>query len=518
MYFDRPDVQVFRQGNKNFIYIYLSIAMFILLIAVVNYINLSTAISFERNKETGVRMVFGARKNQLILKFLLESIIITFFAFVLAMMIAEVVLPTINDKMPGNVNLHLFKDPGILIIFIIGSFIFGIINGLFPAMYLSRVDVAKILKGELTKGKRAEKLRSGLIVFQFLIAAILISFTLTVFMQLSFLTNMEMGFEKEDIITIPLNLNLQDKKKLLKAEVLNLPFVEKASLVRGIPGNVGMGWGRDYKDDDIHFTAMPVDKELIDLLKMEITKGRDFEKEDFHGAYIINETLEKRLETENPIGEKIGDDPIVGVVKNFNFQSAKMHVGPLAMYFGEEDFDYKNFLLIKIIPGTSPEKLNEIEDIWDSFSSGFPFEYSFLDTSLEKLYKDEKQFGDLFSMFSILSLLIVCIGLFGLSAYVVKQKTKEIGIRKVLGALNENILALLSKKFLILVIIANIISIPFAWYLIDIWLANFANRISLPWYVFVFSFILSILITVVTVSWQSLKAARMNPVVAIKYE
>jgi putative ABC transport system permease protein len=518
LYFDRPDVQVFRQGNINYIYIYLSIALFILLIAVVNYVNLSTAISFERNKETGVRMVFGARKNQLILKFLLESIIITIVAFVMASMIAEIVLPNINESIPGDINLHLFKDPGILFVFIIGSLVFGVINGMFPAMYLSRVDVAKILKGELTKGKRAEKLRSGLIVFQFLIAAVLISFTLTVFLQLSFLTNMEMGFEKENIVTIPLNLNIQEKKKLLKEEVMNLPFVEKASLVRGIPGNIGMGWGRSYKDDDIQFTAMPVDENLVGLMKMEIVKGRDFNKGDFKGAYIINETLEKRLETENPIGEEIGNSPIVGVVKNFNFQSAKMHVNPLAMYFGEGFFDYRNYLLIKVIPGTNPEKLDEVEAIWDSFSSGFPFKYSYLDQNLEKLYKDEKQFGDLFSLFSILSLLIVCVGLFGLSAFVVKQKTKEIGIRKVLGALNENILVLLSKKFLFLVIIANLISIPIAWYLIDIWLANFANRISLPWYVFVFSFVLSIAITVVTVSWQSLKAARMNPVEAIKYE
>lgn len=518
LYFNRPDVQVFRQGNINYIYIYLSIALFILLIAVVNYVNLSTAISFERNKETGVRMVFGAGKNQLILKFLLESILITIFAFVLASMIAEIVLPDINDRIPGDVNLHLFKDPVILIGFIIGSLVFGVINGLFPALYLSRVDVAKILKGELTKGKRAGKLRSGLIVFQFLIAAVLISFTLTVFMQLSFLTNMDMRFEKENIVKVPLNLNIQEKKKLLKEEVLDLPFVEKASLVRGIPGNIGMGWGRTYKDDDIHFTAMPVDEDLVDLMKMEIIKGRDFNKGDFKGAYIINETLEKIMETENPIGEKIGSRPIVGVVKNFNFQSAKMHIGPLAMYYGEQDFEYRNYLLIKLIPGTKIEQLDEIEAVWNSFSSGFPFKYSYFDKDLEKLYKDEKQFGNLFSLFSILSLLIVCVGLFGLSAFVVKQRTKEIGIRKVLGAFNDNILMMLSKKFLFLVVIANLISVPIAWYLIDIWLANFANRISLPWYVFVASFILSIIITVVTVSWQSLKAARMNPVDAIKQE
>ncbi len=518
LYFHRPDVHAFRKGNINYIYIYLSIALFILLIAVVNYVNLSTAISFERNKETGVRMVFGALKKQLIWKFLLESVIITIFAFVLASMIAEIVLPAINERIPGDINLHLFKDPGILIAFIIGSLVFGLVNGLIPALYLSRVDVAKILKGELTKGKRAEKLRSALIVFQFLIAAVLISFTLTVFMQLSFLTNMDMGFEKENVVMIPLSLNIQEKKKLLKEEVLNLPFVEKASLVRGIPGNIGMGWGRSYKEDDVQFTAMPVDEDLVDLMEMGITKGRDFNKGDFKGAYIINETLEKRLETENPIGEEIGNRPIVGVVKNFNFQSAKHHVGPLAMYYGEQDFEYRNYLLIKLAPGTQPKKLDEIEVIWDSFSSGFPFKYSYLDQNLEKLYKDEKQFGDLFSLFSILSLLIVCVGLFGLSAFVVKQRTKEIGIRKVLGAFNDNILVLLSKKFLLLVIIANIISIPIAWYLIDIWLANFANRISLPWYVFVFSFVLSILITVITVSWQSLKAARMNPVEAIKYE
>lgn len=518
LYFDRPDIQVFRQGNKNFIYIYLSIALFILLIAVVNYVNLSTAISFERNKETGVRMVFGAQKNQLILKFLLESIIITFIAFVLACMIAEIVLPTVNSKIPGNINLHLFKNQGILIVFIIGSLVFGIINGLVPAVYLSRVDVAKILKGEITKGKRAEKLRSGLIIFQFLISAVLISFTLTVSMQLSYLKNMDMGFEKENIIKIPLSLNIQDKKKILKAEVLNLPFVEKASIVRGVPGEIGMRWGLSYKEDDIHFTAMPVDEHLVSLLNMKITKGRDFNKGDLQGAFIINETMAKKLETENPIGEKIGDDPIVGVVKNFNFQSARFHVGSLAMYFGEGFWDYRNYLLVKLMPGTSTERLNEIHEIWDSFSPDFPFEYAYLGQSLEKLYKDEKKFGDLFTLFSILSLFIVCIGLFGLSAYVVKQKTKEIGIRKVLGAFNNSILFLLSKKFLFLVITANIISIPIAWYIMDTWLTNFANRITIPYYVFVISFVLSIIITVITVSWQALYAARMNPVEAIKYE
>jgi putative ABC transport system permease protein len=236
------------------------------------------------------------------------------------------------------------------------------------------------------------------------------------------------------------------------------------------------------------------------------------------GAYIINETLAKKLETENPVGEKIGNDPIVGVVKNFNFQSARFHIEPLAMYFGTGFYNYRNYLLVKLLPNTNPEKINEMKDIWDSFSAEFPFKYSFLDKSLEKLYKDEKQFGELFTLFSVLSLFIVCIGLFGLSAYVVKQKTKEIGIRKVLGALGSNILQLLSKKFLILVLTANIIAVPVAWYLMDIWLTNFANRIAIPYYAFVISFVLSILITVITVSWQSMKAVRMNPVEAIKYE
>jgi putative ABC transport system permease protein len=517
LYFDRPDIRIFRKGSKNYIYIYLSIAIFILLIAVVNYVNLSTAISFERNKETGIRMVFGALKKQLIIKFLIESVIITFLAFVLACMIAEIALPTVNREIPDDINMSLYKNPGIFIAFIIGSVIFGIINGLFPALYLSRVDAAKILKGELTKGKRAEKMRSGLIIFQFLISAVLISFTLTVFLQLSHLKNMEIGFDKENIIRIPLNMNIQNKKKLLKAEILNLPFVEKASISRGIPGEVYMGWGRSYKDEDIHFTAMPVDEDFVTLLNMKIIKGRDFNTGDIQGAYIINEALAKILKTENPVGEKIGDYPIVGVVKNFNFQSARFHVGPLAMYFGK-GFSYRNFLLVKLLPNTNPEKVDEIKAVWDSYSQEFPFEYSYLDKSLEKLYKDEKQFGELFSLFSVLSLFIVCIGLFGLSAYVVKQKTKEIGIRKVLGALSGNILQLLSKKFLILVLTANIIAVPVAWYLMDIWLTNFANRITIPYYAFMVSFILSVIITVITVSWQALKAARMNPVEAIKYE
>ncbi len=517
LYFDRPDIHVFRQGSKNYIYIYLSIAIFILLIAVVNYINLSTAISFERNKETGIRMVFGALKKQLITKFLIESVIITFLAFILACMIAEIALPTVNSQIPDDIHMSLYKNPGIFIAFIIGSLIFGIINGLFPALYLSRVDAAKILKGELTKGKRAANMRSGLIIFQFLISSILISFTLTVFMQLSHLKNMDMGFDKKNVIRIPLNMNIQNKKKLLKAEVINLPFVEKASIARGVPGEVYMGWGRSYKDEDIHFTAMPVDEDFVGLLNMKITKGRDFNKGDMQGAYIINETLAKKLKTENPVGEKIENNPIVGVVKNFNFQSARLHIGPLAMYFGK-GFSYRNFLLVKLLPNTNPEKLDEIKAIWDSYSDEFPFEYSYLDKSLEKLYKDEKRFGDLFTLFSILSLFIVCIGLFGLSAYVVKQKTKEIGIRKVLGALSGNILELLSRKFLFLVIIANIISIPLAWYLMDIWLTNFANRISIPYYAFVVSFVVSVIMTVLTVSWQALKAARLNPVEAIKYE
>ena len=518
LYFDRPNIQVFRQGDKKYIYIYLSIALFILLIATVNYINLSTALSFERNKETGVRMVFGAQKKQLILKFLLESIIITCIAFVFASMIAELALPEINSRISGGIHLGLFKNPTILIVFVIGSIVFGLANGLFPAFYLSRVDAAKVLKGELTKGKRAEKLRSGLIVFQFLIAAILSSFTMTVFLQLSFLKNMDMGFDKENVIKIPLNMNIQKKKKVLKAEVMGLPIVEKASLVRGIPGDIGMAWGRSYKDDDIYFRAMPVDEDLVDVLHLDLIKGRNFSKADQKGAYIINETLYKKLETENPIGEHIDGVPIVGVVKNFNFKSAKFHVGQLAMYYGNGFFDYRDYLLVKLMPKTPLEKLEAIKTIWENFSPDFPFKYTYLDQSLGKLYSHEKRFGHLFTLFSILSMLIVCIGLFGLSAYVVKQKSREIGIRKVLGAMGNNILALLSKKFLILVVSANIISVPIAWYLIDIWLTNFANRIEIPWYAFAMSLILSILISILTVSWLSIKAAHMNPVEAIKYE
>jgi putative ABC transport system permease protein len=278
-----------------------------------------------------------------------------------------------------------------------------------------------------------------------------------------------------------------------------------------------MRWGRSYKDEDINFTAMPVDEDFVGLMNMKIINGRDFNTGDMQGAYIINEALAKKLKSENPVGEKIENIPIVGVVKNFNFQSARFHTGPLAMYFGK-GFSYRNFLLVKLLPNTNPEKIDEIKAIWDSYSKEFPFEYSYLDKNLKKLYKDETRLGNLFTLFSVLSLFIVCIGLFGLSAYVVKQKTKEIGIRKVLGALSENILELLSKKFLFLVIVANIISIPLAWYLMDIWLTNFANRILIPYYAFAVSFAVSVIMTVVAVSWQALKAARLNPVEAIKYE
>lgn len=519
LYFDEPEIEIFNVGNKNMLYIYLSIALFILLIAAVNYINLSTAISIERNRETGVRIVFGAWKNQLIVKFIIESVIITFLAFIIACVIAEFVLPKISSYIPNHPDFNLFDNIRLLFIFIGGSIVFGIFNGMFPALYLSKVDTARILKGEFVKGKKADKFRSGLIVFQFLIASILITFTITVFMQLSYLKNMDLGFQKENIIKIPLNLNIQDKKEILKDEILNFPFVKKASIVRGIPGNIGMTWGRDYKDgDDIIFVAMPVDVDLIGLLKMEIVNGRDFNKGDRNGAYIVNETLAKDMDVDNPVGEQIGQDPVVGVVKNFNFKSARHHVGPLALYFSEVSFNYKNYLLVELMPETTPEKINEMKALWDSFSSDFPFDYEYLDQSIDKLYSEEKKFGDLFTLFSSLALFIVCIGLFGLSAYVVKQKTKEIGIRKVLGAFSNSILSLLSRKFLLLAIFANIISIPLAWYLLDNWLANFANRITISLYAFVISFILSIIITILTVSWQAVKAVRMNPVDAIKYE
>jgi len=518
LYFDQPEIHLFNVGNKQMLYIYLSIALFILLIAAVNYINLSTAISLKRNKETGVRIVFGARIKQLISKFIIESIIITFLAFMLACIITEFALPAINSYIPNQPDFHLFDNIGLLSIFIMGSILFGILNGLFPAFYLSKVDTARILKGEFVKGKKADKLRSGLIVFQFIIAAVLITFTVTVFMQLSHLKNMDLGFQQENIIKIPLNLNIQDKKEVLKDEVLNFPFVKKAAIARGIPGEIGMTWGRDFNDENITFVAMPVDLDLISLLKMEILQGRDFIKGDKNGAYIVNETLAKKMDVENPINEQIDSDPVVGVVKNFNFRSARHHVGPMAMYYSEVSFSYRNYLLVELMPGTTPVKINEMKDLWDSFSSDFPFNYAYLDQSLVKLYSEEKKFGDLFTLFSIMAIFIVCIGLFGLSAFVVKQKTKEIGIRKVLGAFSNNILSLLSRKFLLLAIIANVISIPLAWYFLEIWLANFANRIGIPLYAFIVSFILSIVITIITVSWQSIKAIRMNPVEAIKYE
>jgi len=520
-------------GDINSVYIFSILAVFILLLAIVNFTNLSTAGASSRSKEIGIRKVMGSVKTQLIKQFLMESTLLTFFALIVAVFAVALLLPSFNTLAGKAISLTtLLSAKNALILLAFGGFV-GILAGAYPAFLLSFSKITSVLKGgSAVQTSRRSNLRSGLVVFQFAVSGALIVATLVTYQQLHFMQNKKIGFDRDQVLVIQDSYMLGQNESAFKQQLQKDSRVMEASLSANIP--VGMSnmdgtiiYAKRENDKEAH-AEIPaniyhVDEDYLKTLGMELKEGRFFSKafSTDSSAVLINETAARDLGLgkTSPIGKTIvrsgqHEFTIIGVVKDFHYASARQKIAPLMMLLGRNS----GAIIVKIKATDAADVIASFRKQWDAFHPAAPFTYSFLDERFAFLYEAEQKTSQLFTVFAVISIVIACLGLFGLAAFTAEQRTKEIGVRKVLGASVGSIIALLSKDFLKLVLIAILLAVPVAWFAMHRWLQDFAYRIDLEWWVFVLAGLLAVVIALLTISSQSLKAALMDPVKSLRSE
>jgi putative ABC transport system permease protein len=515
-------------GNATYVYIFAGVAVFMLIVACINFINLSTAGASKRAKEVGIRKVAGSGRFQLIKQFLSESILITLFALIIAFIIVQLALPAFNNIS----NEHLSFNTKTILSFIGLGLIVGIIAGIYPAFYLSSFKPIAVLKGKLTTNHKSFGLRSGLVVFQFFISVTLIIGTIVVYQQMKYIQNKDLGYNKQQILTIPNSYVLGNNEQSFKQQMLQDPRIVSATVSLYKPAgptnyNNALAYPQGNENLIVDGVEYHVDEQYIPTMDMHMANGRNFSKEfatDSSGI-ILNETAAAAFGWNNTtaIGKTvirqnavIGSNVpyhVIGVVKNFNFKSLHEAVSPLYMVLYPE-----SGLIFKIKTNDVAGLLATMKKQWNAYNTDEPFTYSFMDDLFNKTYSAEQKTGTILNIFSILTIFVACLGLFGLVTYTAEQRTKEIGIRKVLGASVSQVTQMLSKEFLKLVLIASLIAFPLSWWAMNKWLQSFAYRISISWWAFVVAGCVTVLIALITVSFQAIKAAIANPVKSLRTE
>ncbi len=515
-------------GSINNVYVFSIIGIFILLIASINFINLATARSVERAKEVGIRKVIGAGKNQLAFQFIGESIIICTIAFFVAVGLTALGLPYFNELAGKIISVGVFVEPTNILYLFLLAMVIGAIAGVYPAIVLSSFKPISVLKGGFSTGTKGVLLRKSLVVVQFTISITLIIGTIVIYNQMRFMQNQELGFNKEHTIVIPTDIEIS--QDALRTSISQIPGVKGTALASSVPGtgNSAAYSQIENQQGDLQVANLDlyfVNEDYIQQLGIKIIAGRGFSRDfasDSSKAMIINEKAVSLLgyaNAQDAIGANYqqwgSNGEVIGVVKDFNFQSLQDEIDPLTMRLDPTQTD---IITIKIEANNTAQTLASIESTWKSMMPGDPFEYYFLDELFNNQYQAEEQFEDLFLSFALLAIFISCLGLLGLAAYSTIQRKREIGIRKIIGASVSSIVNLLSKEFIKLVATAFIISAPIAWYLMDSWLEDFAYKIDIKWWMFIVSGLGSMVIALVTVSFQAIKAATLNPVKSLRTE
>ncbi|GAB3954409.1 ABC transporter permease [Spirosoma harenae] len=518
-------------GDIQYVYIFSALAFFILLLACINFTNLSTAQAAKRSREVGIRKVMGSVKNQLVFQFLTESVLLTFFAMVCAYGLIILLLPYFNQVANKTISFSFFLNVQTILALFLISLLSGIIAGLYPAFFLSSFSIIKTLKGSFFgKGSQKKSLHSGLIVFQFSISTILLIATIVVYKQLDYMQNKKLGYEKDQVIALPDTRLLADRQLAFKDQLSQDSHVISASLSRYVPGGVMMDGTQIYPKNEksngteIHTNIYHVDYNYLQTLGIQIIQGRNFSRDfptDSISGVLINESAVRELGWKgvNPIGRSVvrsgnHEFKVIGVVKDFNYTSVKQKVAPLMLMMGRN----AGGIVVKIKPTDVAGFLDNLKQQWAAFNPGGPLEFHFLDDQFATFYASEQRTQQLFSVFAILAIIIASLGLFALSAFVIEQRTKEIGIRKVMGASVPGIVQLLAKDFVRLVLISVVIAAPIAWYAMHKWLQDFAYRIDVEWWMIALSGLLALSIALLTVSFRSIRAALVNPVHSLRSE
>ena len=520
------------KGPVIVILIFSLISIFIILIACINFINLSTAKASGRTKEIGIKKVAGADQKTMIIQFMLESFFIVAVALLFALLLVGLLLPLFNSVSGKKFVLSdLLQFKFVFSVLAVG-FVSGLLSGIYPAFYLSSFKPAAVLKGETISGKGNGRLRQILVVIQFTLSILIAVAAIFMYRQLKHLQEKDLGFTKENLVCIPMATDMQPKYYSLKDELLKEPLIGGVTAARSNPVRIGSNsGGADWEGRDpekrVLIGTNAIDYDYLETMKMKLASGRDFSRDfvsdfakDTTGNFLVNEEVQKIMGVEDAVGKRFRfmglNGRIVGVLKNFNFKGADQPIEPVA--FALTPPRYLSFILIRLVPGNIPEALKAAEGIWKKVLPEYPFDYFFIEDDYNKLFSTQIRLTRLLSYFTILSVIIACLGLYGLSAYSAERRTNEIGIRKVMGAGTVIILWKMTREFLILVLISIIIAFPVGWIIVENLLKQFASRINMSLMVFALIAAGSLIVALATVCFQAFKASLINPAEALKVE
>jgi len=510
-------------GRIEYVRLFSIIAVFILIIACINFMNLATARASRRIKEVGIKKVIGARRTTLIFQYMVESMLMAFISLMVAILLVSLLLPQFRE-ITGK-DLHLYFDRGLISVALTITIITGLLAGSYPALYLSGFGPATVLKGKLSTSAGESWIRKGLVVFQFTISVVLIISVLVVYKQMELIQNRNLGYNKDNIIQFANEGKLRTNLGTFLSEVRKIPGVVNASsmdgdMVGNHSGGGGISWPGQIPGHGIEFDGLDVDGDLMETLGLKMNEGRFFSSQygNEDDKVIFNEAAITAMGLKNPVGQTVtmwgSKKQIIGVVKDFHFKSLYERVGPFFFRFSHNNGN----VLVKIEEGKEKETIAKLGKFYKNYNLGLPFEYKFMDDDYQRLYASEQRVSVLSRYFAIVAIIISCLGLFGLAAFTAQKRQKEIGIRKIVGASVANITVMLSKDFLMLVLIAVLISFPLAWWVMNAWLDNFAYRVNISGWIFLVASASIIFLTLLTISFQSIKAAIANPVKALRTE
>jgi putative ABC transport system permease protein len=525
-----PDWEVEPGGNITSVYLFSCIAILILIIACMNFVNLSTARASKRAKEVSLRKTVGAEKHQLRIQFIQESVLLAYVSLVLACVLGSLFIQAYNALFAENLSLAVFLQLKYLIVLVVATLSVGVLAGLYPAFYLTRFEPVEFMKGDPQSGSKKSAFRRNLVVVQFSISIMLIVGVFTVYKQMSYIQNRSLGFDKENVVILLVrSQQITQNYKSFRNELMQNSQIISASASSEVPAD--SHYSNSYvnppeSDEGISMILFTSDHDYVETYRLEILAGRAFSRDfstDEDKSIILNESATRRIgwTPEEAIGKKLvggyseGDGQVIGVVKNFNYKSLRREVEPMALFLRP---DYIRKISVRIMPGDIGRTLSFIQKTWQSTFPGEQFEYSFLDNWIKQLYVSEKKMQDLFAIFSALSILVACLGLLGLVSFTAELKTKEIGIRKVLGASTGHVVVLLSREFIKWIVLANIVAWPLAWFAMNRWLQNFAYRTNIGWVVFLLAGFVAVTIAIFTFIFQTVKTASAKPVNSLRYE
>jgi putative ABC transport system permease protein len=519
----QPVTDIHLSGDMSSIYLFSIIAAFILLTACINYMNLATARAGKRGKEVDLRKVVGASRKEIMLQFFGESILVSLVALCLSLLLVEIFLPLFNDLSAKQLSFSLLRNGSVVLILLGTSIATGTISGSYPALFLSALAPAGVLKGSWRSGSKAAFFRKLLVSLQFVLSIALIIGTVVIGRQLHFIRNQKLGFDKEQVLCIDLKGDSPRKSELLKSELSKTEGVVGISAVSGPPAGLHMStlihqWGDGQIQGEILIHRLFADYDFARTLGIHMAQGRFLSQRfisDTSRSVVVNEAAVRAMGIESPLGKEVLGSTIVGVVKDFHFNSLHSEIKPLAI---QHEPDMLRYLLVKIKPGDISHFIGSLEATWTKLVPGAPFEYQFLDEKIDGLYRTDQRIGKIINSFTVLALLIACLGLFGMASFSAEQRTKEIGVRKVLGATVVQISSLLIREFGKWVLLANLIAWPLAYFTMNRILEVYAYRISLDVWIFLVAGAAALILAVATVSYQSIKAALTNPVETLRYE